>query len=80
MFGYNSVLTSGNILPSSIVLPIESNISPYSFFNSLNPLSTAYIKDNSFVPNNNTVAADGISKTKLSAAIIAKLRVGGLVV
>lgn len=80
MFGNNPVLTSSNVALSAITLTPQSDISPYSIFNDLNLLSVAYIKNNSFTPKNNSVAADGISKAKLSQAIIQKLRVGGLVV
>jgi hypothetical protein len=80
MFGNNQVLANDNIMLNTIKLPAAADISPYSVFNALNTLSVPYIKNNSFTPKNNSVAADGISKAKLSAAIIEKLRVGGLVV
>jgi len=80
MFGNNPVLTNDNLMLNTIKLPAQGDISPYSFFNALNPLSIAYIMNNSFTPKNNSVASDGISKAKLSAAIIEKLKVGGLVV
>lgn len=80
MFGNNPVLTNNNLMLNTIKLPAAADISPYSVFNALNTLSAAYIKNNSFTPKNNSVAADGISKAKLSAAIIEKLKVGGLVV
>lgn len=80
MFGNNPVLTNANILPNSVNLVVTEDISPYFFFSSVNPLNLVNIAANSFTPRNNSLVADGISKAKLSPAIINKLKIGGLVV
>ena len=78
MFGNNKVLNDANLPMGVFRFAASADISFYSVFT--NGLFTRdYIAPNSFTPNNNGVAANGINKTKLSQAIINKLRIGGLV-